>query len=780
MNLFYFFKLSLRSLFRNKVFTLLNILGLAIGLSTCLLLFLYINNELSYDSSVPDADRVFRITTTLNEKSTWAKGLLCLHEVGQKDIPEVEETSCFNFIDKIRVQVNDNLYNESNILLADTNFLDFFGIEQLLGDQEALSKPNSLLLSETTAQKYFGTTNPIGENFQIDGVDYTIAGIIENPKPNMHFTYNVVVSLKSEREQQTYRILKARKVTAFYIYYKLFDKEKYHDVEEQFPDLMKEYIGDAHGPPIEAFVSKLQPLLSIHLDSHLQFELKENSYRKYIKIFSFIAIVILLIACINFINMYTALSSVRRKEIGLKKIAGASRYQLVKQFLTEAFVMNLIAFFMALIVVEMIRPIFNHLIHDEIIIQYTKPDVILFSVLLLLISTVLSGTYTAFYMAGISPAFKLIYNKTRGKRVKLRDVFVIIQFASAIALIASTLMINKQVRFLQNQDVGFKKENVLILQMRNSIDKRDVLKESISNVKDVIKTGYCHHHFARELQPNSFEYNEKGFSILSTFADYDFIETMGLEFIYKGFKDKSELDNNIIINEAMLNDIKAEYPESTYDDLLESSEQIKGIVKDFNFYSLHEDVGGFAIIFSMGIRLRYLHVRYKAEDFSSFIHEIENVWTELYPDYPFEYFFLDEAMDKKYNSDITFGKVVSSFSLIAIIISCIGLLGLSLFHTQQRTKEIGIRKTLGATTSSIILLLNRSYLRWIFIAILLASPFVYYFMSRWLEGFAYRINFDWMLLIFAGVSAVLIAVITISLQSIKSSRAKPAESLRYE
>lgn len=781
MFLLFQLKLSFRHILRNKIFSIINIVGLSIGLSTCLLLFLYINNELSYDSDIPDSDRIFRINTTLNKKATRARALLCLNEAGKNDIPEVEATTCFNFIDRILVEINNVPQYEDNILLADTNFLSFFGIDILEGDPNSLLKPNLVLLSENTAQKYFGDKSPIGELMDIDGINYTISGILENPKPNMHFSYNVVVSIQGERGISTYQHLKASKLLGFYIYYKLFEKEKSKMVEIKFPSLMKKYIGDAHGPPIEAFVSSLQSLRSIHLDSHHQFELKANSYRKYIRIFSFIGLLILLMACINFINMYTATSSTRTKEIGLKKIIGASRYQLIKQFLLETLFLNIIAFVFAIVLVEIIRPFFNNLIHDEIVIEYTSAKMILFSAFLIFGSTFLSGGYIAIYLTRISPISSLSNRiNQKKKRLKLRNILVVFQFVSAISLIASTLMINKQVRFLQNHDIGFEKENILILQMRNSIDKRDVVKSRILELKDVVKAGYSHHHFARALQPNAFSFNGKDISITSTFAEYDYIDLLGLEFVHKSFEDESELKGKIIINESLLNEIKTEFPDYSYEELAETTQELKGVVKDFNFYSLHEKVCGFAIIISTGIEFRYLHVKYKTRDFTSFIKEMGNVWKEIYPNYPFEYFFLDESMDKKYNSDRTFGKVVSSFSIIAILISCIGLLGLSLFHAQQRTKEIGIRKTLGASTTSIIILLNKSYLKWIFISVIISCPFVYYYMNKWLLGFAYRINFNWWVVLFSGVVAIIIAFLTISIQTLKSSKAKPVDSLRYE
>ena len=774
-------KLSFRYILRNKVFSIINILGLSVGISTCLLLFLFINNELSYDSDIPDSDRIFRIKTTLNEKYTRATSLLCLHEAGKNDIPEVEATTCFNFIDKIRVKVNNVYQNENNVLLADTNFLSFFGLNVLNGDPNSLQKPNVVMLSNDIAFKYFGKKSPIGENIEIDGVSYTISGIIENPKPNIHFTYNILVSLQGERGVRTYEHLKTRKAMGFYIYYKLFEKEMRNEVESKFPSLLKNYIGDAPGPPIEAFNSSLQPIRSIHLDSHLQYELKSNSYRKYISIFSFIGLLILLIAVINFINMYTASSSIRTKEIGLKKILGASRYQLIKQFLFESFLINFFAFILAIIFVELIRPFFNNLIQDDIVIDYTSAKVILFSLFLLLGSTFLSGGYIAIYFARVSSILNLVNrNNQRKKKAKLRDFLVVFQFASAIALIASTLMISKQVGFLQNHDIGFDKENILVIQMRNSIDKRDVIKARFLELDQVINAGYAHHHFARALQDNVIAYKGKEFSISSTFAEYDYIETLGLEFISKAFKDESELNYNIIINEALLNEIREEFPACSYDDLVESAGQYKGIVRNFNFYSLHENVEGFAIIFSSDIKLQYLHVKFKSNNFPSLIKDMERIWVDTYPDYPFEYFFLDEAIDKIYNSERIFGKVVSSFSFIAILISCMGLLGLSLFHTQQRTKEIGIRKTLGATTISILILLNKSYLKWIFIATIIACPFVYYYMNKWLLGFAYRIDFDWGIVILSGLAAVVIAFLTISIQILKSSKANPVDSLRYE
>jgi len=781
MFLLFQLKLSFRHILRNKIFSLINILGLSIGLSTCLLLFLFINNELSYDSEVPDSDRIYRIKTTLNEQSTWARGFLCLYEAGKNDIPEVEATTHFRFMDEMRVDINNDTQNEDNILFAETNFLEFFGIDLIEGDRNSLLKPNIVLLSENIAKKYFGNKSPIGKSMVLDGASYSVSGVLENPKPNMHFTYNIVVSMQGEREESTTQVLTNRKLMGSYIYYKLFKKEMSAEVETKFHALMEKYIGDAPGPPIEAFVPSLQALRSIHLDSHYQFELKANSYRKYIRIFSFIGILILLIACINFINMYTASSSTRIKEIGLKKTVGASRFQLIKQFLLESFLLNIFAFIFAIILVEIIRPFFNNIIHDEIVIDYLNVKVILFSLFLLFGSTFLSGGYIAIYLARISPISSLANRRNQKKRrLQLRDFLVVFQFASAIALIASTLMINKQVSFVKNHDVGFEKENILVLPMRNSIDKREVIKSRILELKDVDKAGYSYHHFARALQPNSFEFKDQDFSVASTFAEYDYIETMGLEFIHKNFEDESELDGKIIINESLFNEIQAEFPDCTYEDLVETEDDIKGVVKDFNFYSLHEKVGGFVIILRPNRINKYLHIKYKTNNISSLIKEIENVWKEIHPDYPFEYFFLDEEMDKKYNSDITFGKVVSSFSLIAIIISCIGLLGLSLFHTQQRTKEIGIRKTLGATTGSIIFLLNKSYLKWIFISVIISCPFVYYYMNKWLLGFAYQIDFDWWIVIFSGLVAIAIAFLTISFQILKSSKAKPIDSLRYE
>ena len=696
------------------------------------------------------------------------------------------------------IRYKNNVFNETKFYWADSTLFDVFTMPFILGDPKtALNQPHTVVLTASTAKKYFRNENPLNKimNFE-DGTPYTVTGVIKDCPSNSHFHYDIFASMASIEDGKSNFWVNNN----FYTYIVLKNGASVSDLQAKFPALVRKYAGpqiyqglgitfDEWQNRGNAYEYFLQPLTSIHLHSSLENEIEPNSNIRYVYIFSIIAAFILLIACINFMNLATARSSTRLKEIGVRKVLGSTRPQLIKQFLTESVLLTVIAIIIAVILVEIFLPSFGNLSGKHLHTAYFNN---LFAVPALLITVLIvgliAGSYPAFFLSSFQPT-KVFKGKSNGNNGgRLRSGLVVFQFSISIILFIGTFVIYNQIKYIQDADLGFKKENVLIIQRAWSLGthtgtfKEELLRNpgiiSVSNTNGLPGQPFSNNLFKLENSPVSKQY------IMATFStDADFAKTMGIELV-KGryFSRNNPADSSsVLLNESAVRFFGLKDPLGKRIIYLGPNlkNTVIGVVKDFNFSSLHEKIAPLIIYPKRGLTA-FLPVRISSKDINGTISLLNKEWKKFVPDKPFEYFFLDEDLAKLYRSELKTGEIISSFSVLAIFIACLGLFGLAAFTAERRTKEIGIRKALGATVPGVIFLLSKEFTKWVLIANIIAWPVAYYFMNDWLKDFAYRINIPMWSFVISGCLALTIAWLTIGANAIKAARANPVESLRYE
>ncbi len=798
-----YFKTAYRSLLKNKGFTFLNVLGLSVGLATCLLIVFYVVDELSYDRFNTKADRIYRIG--IDAKLNGNAGIYATSEKPWKEILE----SRFPQIEKMARMVNkDGLFitpskfyfkkdnsnlQEKNVVFTESSVFDVFTLPMIYGKPEhSLDEPGQVVITESAAQKYFGKTNVVGKTLTLDDTHpLKITGVIKDVPQQSHFHYDFFVSFATTAEYKTngwgyaglhqYILLKPGTNVA-----NLEKQLTAIDIANSFnPSTWK--TGDNHLKVI------LTPLLNIHLkDSAAQYPLEKEGNIQYVYIFSMVAIFILLIACVNFMNLSTARSSNRAKEVGVRKVLGSARKNLVAQFLTESVLVTLVSALIALFLAWALLPTFNQMADKQLTITpqtfaWLAPSLIV----IIVVVGFLAGSYPAFYLSAFQPILVLKGKIKAGfKAGFLRSFLVVFQFAISIFLIIGTLVIYNQMSYIHNKDLGFDRSQVLVIKNTNVLgNQADVLKnelKQLSGVQNATMSSY---------QPTGDEDLKTGLfphekidikeDILTEFwsVDENFINTMSLKLTNgRNFsKDMSSDTAAMIVNEAFVRKLGQKDPLNKniyrYSYGLQQY-HIVGVVKDFNFASLKDNIGPLAMIYQKDNGA--VSVKLHSANLTGLMSQIESKWKELSPNQPFTYSFMDQDFDATYRVEQRFGSMFISFSTLAIIIACLGLFGLAAYAAEQRNKEIGIRKVLGANVSSIVSMLSMDFMKLVGIAILIASPLAWYAMNKWLEGFAYRTTFQWYLLAIAGAAAVLIAFVTISFQSIKAALANPVKSLRSE
>ncbi len=798
-----YFKTAYRSLLKNKGFTFLNVLGLSVGLATCLLIVFYVVDELSYDRFNTKADRIYRIG--IDAKLNGNAGIYATSEKPWKEILE----SRFPQIEKMARMVNkDGLFitpskfyfkkdnsnlQEKNVVFTESSVFDVFTLPMIYGKPEhSLDEPGQVVITESAAQKYFGKTNVVGQTLTLDDTHpLKITGVIKDVPQQSHFHYDFFVSFATTAEYKTngwgyaglhqYILLKPGTNVA-----NLEKQLTAIDIANSFnPSTWK--TGDNHLKVI------LTPLLNIHLkDSAAQYPLEKEGNIQYVYIFSMVAIFILLIACVNFMNLSTARSSNRAKEVGVRKVLGSARKNLVAQFLTESVLVTLVSALIALFLAWALLPTFNQMADKQLTITpqtfaWLAPSLIV----IIVVVGFLAGSYPAFYLSAFQPILVLKGKIKAGfKAGFLRSFLVVFQFAISIFLIIGTLVIYNQMSYIHNKDLGFDRSQVLVIKNTNVLgNQADVLKnelKQLSGVQNATMSSY---------QPTGDEDLKTGLfphekidikeDILTEFwsVDENFINTMSLKLTNgRNFsKDMSSDTAAMIVNEAFVRKLGQKDPLNKniyrYSYGLQQY-HIVGVVKDFNFASLKDNIGPLAMIYQKDNGA--VSVKLHSANLTGLMSQIESKWKELSPNQPFTYSFMDQDFDATYRVEQRFGSMFISFSTLAIIIACLGLFGLAAYAAEQRNKEIGIRKVLGANVSSIVSMLSMDFMKLVGIAILIASPLAWYAMNKWLEGFAYRTTFQWYLLAIAGAAAVLIAFVTISFQSIKAALANPVKSLRSE
>ena len=807
-----YFKTAWRSIINSKVYSTLNILGLAIGLSCFLLIALYVMDELSYDRFYPNAERIYRINSDIRFGGAEMLMPVSSDMTGQlmkKDYPQVEQyTRIYTFTGDKLIRKGNEYIDEAKVAHVDSTFFDVFQIPVVHGNtQHALDEPNTVVLTASTAKKYFGSTDVVGKTLEVmkDGKkpSYKITAVIKDFPDNADFHFDLLFSMKNANyrwgqltSHNFYTYLLLKKGTD----YKAFEKNFVTYVDKYVLPEAKRYMNISSMADFEKAGNKLEytliPLTDIHLHSARQFELSPGGNIEYVYIFSAVALFILLIACVNFMNLTTARSANRAKEVGIRKVLGTEKRYLVMQFLFESMLTTLVAMVIAIVVVYLVLPLFNDVANKDMTLSSLfSPYILPLLIALPLAVGLLAGSYPAFFLSAFKPIEVLKGKLKLGSRSgNLRSVLVVFQFATSIILIIGTIVVYKQLHYIQTKDIGFNKNQVLVIDGTGVLDKNaDVFKNEVLNMPGVVSgTLSAYLPVSNSSRSDNTWYrqevmsSESGIDMQNWKVDYDYIKTMGMEVIKgRNFSRDYPTDSSAaIINEttARLLGFKEPVGKQIYTTVQGSEDlapyTIIGVVKNFNFESLHHDVG--PLVLRLSSSPYTVSFKIHTANIPGLIAKIKATWKTMVPGFPFSYRFLDDSFDEMYRAEQRAGTIALIFSVLAIFIACLGLFGLATFIAEQRTKEIGIRKVLGASVQGIVGMLSKDFLKLVTIAFMIAVPVAWYAMNVWLRGFAYRISLSWWIFIAAGVAAFLIALITVSFQAIKAAIANPVTSLRTE
>ncbi len=804
-----YLKIAVRNLWKNKVFSATNILGLSIGIATCLLITLYVSDELKYDQYNDKADRIYRVNVDLKfggVEQKFAVASAPLAFTMRSEYPQIENVVRFRNYGPSVVKKGQQNIQESRIIFADSTLFSVFTLSMIAGDPAtALKEPNSIVITKTIAEKYFGTTNATGQVLRFNNeTDYKVTGVIEDVPQNSHFVYDFFITMVNSEESRN-DIWPSFNFNTYFLLRKGTDPKK---IEAAFDEVSRKYMWPQvqdmmKVDPVEFQKSgnymnmSLMPLKDIHLKSDRIAELSANSDVQVVYIFSVIAVFILLIACINFMNLSTARSANRAKEVGVRKVLGTQRSNLVHQFLTESVLMSLISFIVAALIATLLIPFFNQLAAKNLTLSPIDHPVLL-PVLLggAIVVGLLAGSYPAFYLSAFQP-IQVLKGRLAGgfKKSSLRSSLVVFQFTISIALIIGTIVIYNQLTYIQNKKLGFNKEQVLTVHSAYVLgDKAETFKNEVNKfqgVQSATLSGYLPVPSSRSDQPffpEGIIDDKKAVAMQYWAVDHDYIHTLGME-IKDGrnfSRDFLTDSTGVIINETAAQLFGFKDPVGKIITSLEdfsnpqskTNHTIIGVVKNFHFQSLRDNIG--ALCMYLGASRDAVSFRLEANSISGNIKNVETLWKNMAPGEPFNYSFLDEDFSSMYNSEQRIGKIFISFAVLAILIACLGLFGLATYAAEQRTKEIGIRKVLGATVSNIVGMLSKDFLKLVAIAAIIAFPIAWWGMHKWLEDFAFRISIPWWIFILAGVIAALIAFITISLQAVKVATTNPVKNLRTE
>lgn len=796
-----YFKIALRNLNRYKIYSFINIIGLSIGIACCLLIFMHITDELTYDKYHINAERIYRVTYEMDNrgKTTYtAQTPAPLGPALLKEYPEIKNCVRFFRFDVLLNHGEKSFFE--TLLFADEGIFDIFTFPLLKGDSKtALKDPNSVVLTEESAKKYFGDEDPIGKILTVNSNrDLKVTGVLENIPRNSHFCFDFLVPIEAyfqinprRREDWGY---------VFYYNYVLVQRGfSPADFEKKLSPFVVKYIGgnfkDLFRDNLDQVPSMykfhLQPLLKIHLHSHLEDEMEPNSNVAYIYIFSTVALFILLLACINFMNISTARSFYRAKEVGIRKVVGARRSELIKQFLGESYFLSFISLLFALVLVELFLPVFNSLSGKELSLSFFGNWTFLAAFIGIFVGAgILSGSYPAFLLSAFIPVEVLKGRATaKVSTALIRKGLVIFQFGISIILVVGTIIIYNQMIFVRNKNLGFDKEHLVIVrdQNRRVVNRYESFKNELLKNPNIIavsaSSGLPVNIFSEStVRPEGAGFDEA--VLMPVIAvNYDFIDTYGIKLAAgRNFSKEFKTDSReaFIINEAAALKFGWEDPVGHRLDIIGGRKgRVIGVLKNFHISSLHEEIEPL-VLYIQPFFCRYFSVRIRSQDLPHTLALMEETWRGFAPGHPFEYSFLEDDLDRLYRAELRLGKIFLYFTVLAIFIACIGLFGLSSFTAEQRTKEIGIRKVLGASTGNIVFMLSKEFAKWILVANIIAWPIAYYAMSRWLQNFAYRIGISLWIFILSAALALFIALFTISFQAIKAAVINPVESLKYE
>ncbi|MBZ9731142.1 ABC transporter permease [Salegentibacter sp. JZCK2] len=804
-----YIKTAWRNLLKNKVYSILNILGLAISLACFILIALYVVDELSYDRFHEKAERIYRINSdiTMGESQSLPFTSDMMGPTMKQDYPQVEEfVRIYTSNGSKLLRKGNEFIQENRVAHADSTIFEVFTLPLIAGDPDtALKDPRSVVISESAAQKYFSSVDVLGETLEtIQGTEYKITGLMQDIPSNSHFRFDFLFSMDNDIYRFGNHISHN-----FHTYLLLREGTTAQEIEAKFNDYMDRYVMPVAKQVLninsrkefEDAGNKLEyslfPITRIHLYSDRVMEIRPGGDIQYVYIFSAVALFILLIACINFMNLSTARSAGRAREVGIRKVLGSARKQLIQQFLSEAMLMAALAMFLAVGITYLSLPAFNEIAAKTLSIQRIfQPDILVFLLVLPFLVGLLAGSYPALFLSGFKPVQVLKGNLNLGaKGGTFRNVLVVFQFATSIILIIGTIVVYQQLDYIQNKNLGFNKEQVIVVNETHVLGqqaptfKNEVLE--MTGIKNGTLSGYLpvsgssrsDNTFSKEAVMST----ESSFGMQQWIIDEDYIPTMGMELVQgRNFSKKFSTDSTaVILNESAAKifgpgDVvgKKIYRVSNFETGELTSYEIIGVVKNFHFETLRQNIGPLG--FMLGNSTGLASFKVNAANISQVLIGIEQKWESMSTGMPFSYRFMDEAFDEMYRTEQRLGKIALIFSLLAILVACLGLFGLSTFIAEKRIKEIGIRKILGASVNGLVQMLSKDFLKLVIIAFVVATPLAWYAMNQWLQDFVYRIEISWLYFAAAGFLALSIALATVSYHAVKAAMMNPAKNLRSE
>lgn len=802
-----YFKIAWRNLLRNRAFSAINITGLAIGLASCMLISLYVLDELSFDRYNEKADQIVRVIfkgTMQGGKINEAHVMPPTAQTLKADYPEVLEATRLRQAGAPTVIIADKQYTGDYMAFVDSNFFQVFTLPLLKGDKKtALAEPNTLVLTKKMSETYFGSQDPIGRIITFKGskTPFKVTGMIDKVPENSHFHYEIFASMSSFEDSKSSSWM----ISEFFTYLVLPKGYDYKKLEAKLPQTVDKYVGpqlkQAMGVTMSEFKKSgnniglyLQPLTDIHLHSDFGYDLGNNGDIKYVYIFGAVAMIMLVIACINFMNLSTAAASRRAREVGVRKVMGSQKKELIGQFLLESTLLFSIALVFAIIIGLTALPLFNQLSGKNLNMQFSQisgflPQLLLFG----LIIGILAGSYPAFFLSSFKPISVLKGKVTTEKgSISLRSGLVVVQFFISITLIIGTTVVYQQLKYIQNKKLGYNKDQVLVLPDAWALGKnQDAFKQELLRDQRVVSISSSSFIPAGPSYSNNYMVypDDKNTQLVKTLrydVDASYIPTLGMEMASgRNFsKDFGNDSSGVILNEtaaAMLgwkNNALDHRITNTNNEGNKGTFRVIGVVKDFHFRSMHEKITPLVMVLSKDTGT--MIVKMQAKDVSGLLAQMKRQWNQFKPEAPFSYSFLDERFNNTYQAEQKTGLILGVFSGLTIFVACLGLFGLATFTAQQRTKEIGVRKVLGASIGSIVVLLSGEFLKLVAIALILASPAAWYLMTEWLQDFEYKINIEWWIFGVAGALTVAVALLTVSYQSIKTALIDPVKSIRME
>lgn len=801
-----YFTVALRNIVRNKRFAFLNILGLAIGIVSCLLIYIFIQDELSFDAHHAKRDKIYRVQCFFKFNDVEDKFGIVPFPAGptlKSEYPEVKDMTRLFILGQQNITSDGKLYNVQNMHLADSTFFNIFDFPFIAGDPKtALSQPMSLVITQGEAKKVFGTADPMGKMITWNKKTLKVTGVIDEKKYNTHIEMGGFISMSSMNPAFRQNISKDWGNNNSFTYVLMDDENAAVNFQPKLDALVKKHMDPYWGG--FGFSGKItmhvEPLKDIRFNNYLIYDTPKKGNRAYVTIFSIVAVLILLIACINYVNMSTAAATRRAKEVGVRKVAGASRGQLIFQFLSESVIVTLLAIVISLALLELSLPLFNEITGKEISLKYLLQGsfiAVLLSIIILV--GIIAGSYPAFFLSNFKPQVVLKgYGEVKGGGAGVRKILITGQFAISVFMIAGTFAVYSQLHYMLNKDLGFRQDNMLVVSIPPTgadslaVKKIRNLKEELKKESYVKDATFSNNIPGKDLSRIVYQVKtDKGKQdkpIATMQGDADYPKMMGMQLVQGRYFEEGntgDRDYGCIINEACVKMLgwkdplkeKFIFPADTTDIEI----HVIGVVKDFHFASLHSPIEPLVIFmndtrFASGSML----INLQNGDIKQSIDKIKTKWQQVVPNKEFEYYFLDDSIHELYQAENKMLRVFVYFAVLTIILSCMGIYGLSYFITRRRTREIGIRKVLGASVSSILFLLNREFLILVGVASVIAIPLSYWAINNWLMDFAYHTGISVLLFIAAVLITTLVAVATISIQALRTATGNPVNSIRYE